>query len=515
MLIFILTSNISLLTTIQSPIAEELQAYDSVSWFASAYLIAVTSVTPLAGRLSQIFTARLFLFWSIMIQCCGLITTSLARDLRVFLFGRVVTGVGTAAVTPVAFILVTELVSAKRRGLMFGCINTGYTSGVALGAVIAGALEPLVGWRIVFALQIPVTFVAAVTAFFSIPKRTVLAHKIQEATISNKLAHMDYLGIVTLISSVVLFLYSMAAAKVQATPIIFSAFLLCLFVLVESRWASDPVVPIAVLRSRGNLLTCLATVALMTARWGILFYSPVYALAVRGWTPASAGLMLLPTNGGFALGGILAGWLHIRRTGSFYTASLLCYVAFAVLLNVLGNITTADANIAVYIVLLFVNGFTTGGLLNYTLAHVLHLTPAQTHVIVIPVNAMFRGLAGSFGSSVSGGYFMRTLRSTLTTSFRELGLDPDNNTQTAQLINKLLGTPALVRTLKGVEHEVAVMGYATSLQRLFIGGSVFAIVAALLQAGTGWRAPDEPGKPSEYEHDDALSRSNSREPVVN
>jgi hypothetical protein len=56
----------------------------------------------------------------------------------------------------------------------------------------------------------------------------------------------------------------------------------------------------------------------MASRWTILFYTPVYAIAVRGWSPASAGAILVPTNAGFAIGGILAGWLHIRRAGSFY-----------------------------------------------------------------------------------------------------------------------------------------------------------------------------------------------------
>lgn len=56
----------------------------------------------------------------------------------------------------------------------------------------------------------------------------------------------------------------------------------------------------------------------MMARWSVLFYTPVYAMAVRGWSPASAGLVLVPTNAGFGLGGLLVGWLHIRKTTSYY-----------------------------------------------------------------------------------------------------------------------------------------------------------------------------------------------------
>lgn len=66
-------------------------------------------------------------------------------------------------------------------------------------------------------------------------------------------------------------------------------------------------------------MTCLAGLGLMMARWAVLFYTPVYAMAVRGWSPASAGLILVPTNAGFGTGGLLVGWLHIRKSTSYYS----------------------------------------------------------------------------------------------------------------------------------------------------------------------------------------------------
>ncbi len=102
------------------------------------------------------------------------------------------------------------------------------------------------------------------------------------------------------------------------TPICIAIGLFVLFVLIESNYAKEPVIPVHVLTSRAMLLTCLATLGLMMVRFTVFFYTPVYALAVRAWSPASAGVILVPTNAGFALGGILTGWIHIRRAGSFY-----------------------------------------------------------------------------------------------------------------------------------------------------------------------------------------------------
>jgi hypothetical protein len=102
------------------------------------------------------------------------------------------------------------------------------------------------------------------------------------------------------------------------TPIIVSIVFLLLFIFIELHVVEDPIIPITVLKSRGALLSCVAQLGIMTARWSVLFFTPVYAIAVRGWSPIAAGSILLPTNTGFALGGIFVGVLHIKRGGSFW-----------------------------------------------------------------------------------------------------------------------------------------------------------------------------------------------------
>lgn len=114
----------------------------------------MSSCTPLLGRLSQIFSPRNSIFVSTIILSLGALIASQARSLPVFLTGRAVSGVGGAGVLSVSLILVIELTDKKRRGLFIGAVNTGFTSGVALGAVIAGALLPVTGWVRTFLLII-------------------------------------------------------------------------------------------------------------------------------------------------------------------------------------------------------------------------------------------------------------------------------------------------------------------------------------------------------------------------
>jgi hypothetical protein len=114
-------------------------------------------------------------------------------------------------------------------------------------------------------------------------------------------------------------------------------------------------------------------------------------------------------------------------------------------------------------------------------AHVLHLTPKDTHYVATALLATFRGFAGSFGSAIGGGLFTRTLDTALTTHFAERGIKDD------ALVRKLLGSPALVGSLIGVELEAAVTSYEESLKMLWLAMAGIAVIMVFVQAGTGSR----------------------------
>ena len=145
-LVFLQATNFSILTTTQSTIAEDLDAFAEASWFTSAYLIAMSSVSPLAGRLSQVFSPRYCILVAAVVFSIGSLVTSQAPRLSVFLVGRVITGIGAAGVLTLCIILAIQLSTNRRRGLSFGLINTVVTTGVSLGAVLGGALLEPLGW---------------------------------------------------------------------------------------------------------------------------------------------------------------------------------------------------------------------------------------------------------------------------------------------------------------------------------------------------------------------------------
>lgn len=504
-LVFLQATNISMLTTTQSAIASELDAFEKTTWFTSAYLISMSSLSPLNGKLATIFGPRICIFVSTMVLALGTLASGVANTFAAFIFGRCVTGVGASGVFTISIIIVLELTGSKRRGLAIGMLNSGYTFGVAMGATAAGALLPHVGWRALFWMQAPVALVGGTVLLLAIPAdfHAGKKHDASESSRSTfkRLAQMDYLGALTLTGSIVLLLYSLSAPReIPLLPILLSGIVLITFVLNEVYLAIDPIIPVALLKSRGLLLTCLGTVGFMMSRWSVLFYAPTYALAVRQWSPATAGSILIPTNAGFAIGGLVVGWLHIRRPGSFWLATVVVYSLFPITLVILAGISTEFSSPALYVLVVFACGTFTGAALNYSLAHLLHLTPKSTHYIASSLLAMFRSFAGSFGSSIGGGLFIRTLYQSLTAGFEKAGLRHKE-----ELVRRLLGSPALVENLGGVEKEVAIQGYQDALRTLFLAAAGLAVLMIILQAGTGWTSPEEITTPTREVEDESSS----------
>jgi MFS family permease len=487
-LVFLQASNISLLTTTQGVIAADLDAFESVTWFIFAYLVPMSSLTPIYGKLSYIFPARYCLFASSLILTIGAAVTAFSPSLAVFLIGRVVTGIGGAGVLTFAQVLI-QVTPEKRNGLAQALLNTGYTFGVSAGAIIAGAIEPHLGWRSLFWFQVPLAFTAGVALFLAVP--TNLTGHGSDRPFGNhdalvdKLKSIDYVGGVLLIVSISGFLYGLASPTFDVISIGFilvsTLILLPIFVRQEGRHP-HPIISVKVLKSRAVLFSCFATLGYMMARWAVLFYTPIFATAVRGTSPAEAGSFLVPTNVGFGVGNLLSGWGHIKKEKSYYVPTLVIYALFPLSLAIIAVMTTSTVSIFFYCFLLFLNGLCAGAGINYSLAHLRHLVLRSDRIIAISMFTTFRTFAGTFGATIGAGFFDRKLRAALNSQFKDLNPPPG-------LLRELIGSPRTVQKLRGVYKLAAIQGYSDALRTLFLAGVILAIVTLVLQAFTGWEKP--------------------------
>ncbi|KAL6878541.1 MFS general substrate transporter [Trichoderma novae-zelandiae] len=521
-LIFIHSTNMSGLTMIQGPLASSLHAPSAAQSLTTSYLITMSSLLPLLGRLAAILSPRAVVLPSAALFALGGLAASRADSLAAFLAARVVMGVGGAGIVVMAVVFVIELTGAGTRGVMIGFVNAAFTMGVSVGAAVYGVLEPVVGWRPLFWFPSPIVLIAGIGLYVSLPASMSLPPAEQNgkpAPLRQRLANVDYLGAFLLTLTIVLFLYSLST-EIHPLPLLTSLLTLTLFITTEFRVANDPIIPLSVLSSRPVLLSCLAQLGLMTARWAILFYTPILMLALRASSPAEAGSLLIATNIGFSIGGLAVGWLHIRRQGSYYLSQLFSLLAFALtvfVLSILSHYISSPSSsssssspptstpFTAFVATVCLNGIITGISLNYALVHILHLSHPSTSYITTSLLATFRGFGGSFGTSLGGGIFFRVLRARLVRGFLALdgggGGDDDTPPELAPgrklLIDELLGSPQLVwreGLLGPREREVAVAGYADAIGSVWRAAACLGVVVVAVQAAAGWRAPGEDGE---------------------
>lgn len=134
------------ITMIQGSIAKDLDAYEGTMWFTSGYLIALSSLSPLTGKFAAIFSPRRIVLPIALLVAIGCALSALSDSFALFVLGRVVMGTGGAGVLTLAIILVLDLTDKRRRGLVLGVVNAGFSLGVSLGGIVYGALLPIVGW---------------------------------------------------------------------------------------------------------------------------------------------------------------------------------------------------------------------------------------------------------------------------------------------------------------------------------------------------------------------------------
>ncbi|KFA81932.1 hypothetical protein S40288_06891 [Stachybotrys chartarum IBT 40288] len=481
-MILLQSSNISGMTMIQGSIAEDFHMHDNPMWLSTSFIIPVSALAPFISRLAATFSPRAVITPMVTCVAAGSLISGLATSLNTFLIGRVISGIGYAGVLPLSVVFIIEFTTGKSRGIFVGMFNTGATIGVSVGAALFGALLPMIGWRPLFWIQAPLILFSGVGTYRSLPTDEEPGAE----TTRQKARRVDYLGAILLTTTIVLFLYGLAG-EIKRVPLLQSLISLIAFLVVERFFAAEPIIPLNVLLSKDVMLICFSQLGFMSTRWLVIFYAPIFMLAVGGAAPTTAGTIIIPTNLGFAIGGISIGCLHVRRSGSFWRPSVVAITGFSITVFLLAAISKTQVSVSAFVIVVFANGFATGATLNYTLAHLLYCTPDRnSQYVATSLVSTFRSFAGSFGATIGGGAFYSLLGTGLREGFLEVDGGLELSPSREKLIARLLTSPALVFNsgLNPQDQEVAAEGYAEAIKGLWQVAALLTVFVLIMQALT-------------------------------
>jgi DHA1 family bicyclomycin/chloramphenicol resistance-like MFS transporter len=136
-------------------IAHSLSTSDTmVEYTLSIYLFAFALGTLLWGRVSDRFGRKMPLILGLGIYVIGCIGCALSSSIEMLLLSRFVQAFGGSTGSILGQVICRDVFQGKERGIVFSSIGVALSISPAIGPLIGGVLDEVVGWRGVFAFLI-------------------------------------------------------------------------------------------------------------------------------------------------------------------------------------------------------------------------------------------------------------------------------------------------------------------------------------------------------------------------
>ena len=406
-------------------IADDLKGLDEQAWATTAYLITSTIVTPLYGKLSDIYGRKPFFITAISVFIFGSVLCTFADTMAQLAAFRAVQGLGAGGLFSLALAIIGDIVPprerAKYQGYFLAVFGTSSVLGPVIGGFFAGTdtILGIDGWRWVFLVNVPIGLAALVV----VSKTLHLHHR--------RLDHrIDWWGAAALSTALVPLLLvleqgrewgwtstaSLACFAIGATGAIS-------FFLIERAMGEEAILPLALFRNRTVGVASIASVLIGVAMFGGLASLPLYLQIVKGATPTQAGLLLLPMTLGIMAGSIASG-TAISRTGRYRHFPIIGSALLTLSLFVFHYVHADTPLWQTMIVMVF---FGVGLGFNFqplTLA-VQNAVPPQQIGVATSTATFTRQIGGTMGTAVFLSILFSTVPGNIADAMRRFAPGPD------------------------------------------------------------------------------------------
>lgn len=435
------------------------------TWVVVATLLAMTSTTPVWGKLADLYDKKKLVQAALVVYVAGSVLASVATSMGMLIGARVVQGLGVGGLTALVQVVIATIVPPRERGRYSGYLGAVFALATVSGPLIGGVIvDSALGWRGCFFVSLPIAVAALV----------LLQRTLHLPSARRDDAHVDVLGATLLMGGVSLLLVWVSLAGNQfawvsgwtALLVLAGLAVLAAAVWVEGRVAAEPIIPLPLFRDRTIALATLASVFVGIALFGATVYLSQYFQTARGMTPTRAGLMSIALVGGLLVSSIVSGRI-ITATGRwkrFLVGGMVLVVAGLALLGTIDE-TTPLAVVAAFMALL---GLGLGATQQNLVLAVQNNVPLSQLGAASSVVAFFRSLGGSIGVAALGALLSNRVAARATDGLTAIGVTPD-----AHQSHEIPDLAALPAPVRGVfEHA-----FGASFGELFLVAAPFAALA--------------------------------------
>jgi EmrB/QacA subfamily drug resistance transporter len=303
--LFLASMESTVVATAMPTIVGQLGGLSIYSWVFSGYLLAMTTMVPIFGKLSDQLGKRPVYAAAMALFLAGSVLCGQAQSMVQLIIFRVLQGLGAGGVLPLAFTIIGALFDYKQRARMQGLFSSVWGVSSIVGPLLGGFLVDQVSWRWIFYINLIPGFLATALIW--------LGWTDDARSPSAGPVRIDYLGAGVLSASVIALLGGLFTLSTGAgwVLIALSAGLALTLWGVERR-AEDPVLPLRLFRER--LFAVASTHGLLSgcAMFGSIAFVPLFVQAVLGTTATAAGVTLIPFMLGWVTASIIGSRLLLR-----------------------------------------------------------------------------------------------------------------------------------------------------------------------------------------------------------
>ena len=280
---------------------------DKASWIVTGYLVSYTVAMPLAGRLSDVYGRVRMFQAALVVFSIGSALVAIAPDFPWVVSARVVQAVGGGATVPIGLAMAVAAVAPEKRGVALGLVAASAEAGSVMGPLYGGAIIEWIGWRWIFWLDVPQSFIL-IALLAVLPNR------------ANPEAKMDYFGALALGGALTLLTIALSQRTIfsgeSIVPYLMAALgvLLIVVLIVVERRAIQPLLASFLYTSRAflssNATQFLVGVSLIIA----LVAVPLMAGTVMEKSALESALHLVRLTAAIPVGAVIGGYI-LRWTG--------------------------------------------------------------------------------------------------------------------------------------------------------------------------------------------------------
>jgi EmrB/QacA subfamily drug resistance transporter len=287
---------------------------ENLSWVVTAYLLACTAMTPLFGKLSDIYGRRRMMLIAIVIFLVGSAACALAPNMGALIVARALQGIGGGGILPLAHTIVGDMVSPRERPRYQSYTSIMFMIASIAGPVLGGVLTDYVHWTMIFWINLPLGLLAL----------WMTDRALRELPRHDRPHRLDVAGAGLMICAALALMLAMNfGGQIRGgthygwtswpiLSLLAGACALWLLFSLRVALAPEPFIPLAILREPIVRATAVAGFFSVGVIIALSIFLPLYFELVLGFSPSGSGTALIVFLAAATAGSFIAGRLMVR-----------------------------------------------------------------------------------------------------------------------------------------------------------------------------------------------------------